>query len=185
MDVEDRFNALYRAHQAAVLRYASRRTDPDTARDVAADTFLIAWRKRAAVPADPAEVEPWLYGVARRVLANSDRSRRRAQRLSATLAAAGVDARAVPSQAVVGGGGAPGVTLPSAAVSLPGRLAGPLRSSDAVRRGTHPAVIGRTEEGRLLLDLRAVPARDDDAVAAAVIAAAAAGPAAAADPAGG
>jgi RNA polymerase sigma factor (sigma-70 family) len=85
VDVEDRFNALYRAHQAAVLRYASRRTDPDTARDVAADTFLIAWRKRAAVPADPAEVEPWLYGVARRVLANSDRSRRRAQRLSARL----------------------------------------------------------------------------------------------------
>jgi L-seryl-tRNA(Ser) seleniumtransferase len=111
---------------------------------------------------------------------------RRAGRLSATLAGAGVDARPVPSQAVVGGGGAPGVTLPSAAVSLPGRLAGPLRSSDAVRRGTHPAVIGRTEDGRLLLDLRAVPARDDDAVAAAVIAAtAAADSATAGDPAGG
>jgi L-seryl-tRNA(Ser) seleniumtransferase len=111
---------------------------------------------------------------------------RRAQRLSATLAGAGVDARPVPSQAVVGGGGAPGVTLASAAVSLPGRLAGPLRSSPAVRRGTHPAVIGRTEEGRLLLDLRAVPGRDDDAVAAAVIAAAAAaGPATAEEPPGG
>jgi L-seryl-tRNA(Ser) seleniumtransferase len=111
---------------------------------------------------------------------------RRAERLSATLADAGVDARPVPSQAVVGGGGAPGVTLPSAAVSLPGRLAGPLRSSHAVRRGTHPAVIGRTEEGRLLLDLRAVPGRDDDVVAAAVIAAAAeAGPAPAEDPSGG
>ena len=46
------------------------------------------------------------------------------------------------------------------------------RSSDAVRRGAHPAVIGRTEGGRLLLDLRAVPHRDDDALAAAVIAAA-------------
>jgi L-seryl-tRNA(Ser) seleniumtransferase len=61
-----------------------------------------------------------------------------------------------------------------------------LRSSHAVRRGTHPAVIGRTEEGRLLLDLRAVPGRDDDVVAAAVIAAAAeAGPAPAEDPSGG
>lgn len=98
---------------------------------------------------------------------------RRAQQVSATLASAGVDARAVPSQAVVGGGGAPGVTLPSAAVSLPERLAGPLRSSDAVHNGAHPAVIGRAEGGRLLLDLRAVPAKDDEALAAAVIAAAA------------
>jgi L-seryl-tRNA(Ser) seleniumtransferase len=97
----------------------------------------------------------------------------RAERLSAMLASSGLDARAVPSRAVVGGGGAPGVTLPSAAVSLPERLAGPLRSSDAVRGGAHPAVIGRTEGGRLLLDLRAVPHADDDALAAAVIAAAA------------
>ncbi len=96
---------------------------------------------------------------------------RRAQRLSATLTSAGVDARPVPSQAVVGGGGAPGVTLPSAAVSLPERLAGPLRSSDAVRSGRACAVIGRTEDGRLLLDLRAVPAQDDDTLAAAVMAA--------------
>jgi L-seryl-tRNA(Ser) seleniumtransferase len=98
----------------------------------------------------------------------------RAQRLSATLAGCGLDARAVPSRAVVGGGGAPGVTLPSAAVSLPGRLAGPLRSGDAVRGGVHPAVIGRTEGGHLLLDLRAVPHGDDDALAAAGLAAAAA-----------
>jgi L-seryl-tRNA(Ser) seleniumtransferase len=79
----------------------------------------------------------------------------------------------VPSQAVVGGGGAPGVALPSAAVSLPERLAGPLRSSTAVHNGAHPAVIGRAEGGRLLLDLRAVPPRDDEALANAVIAAAA------------
>jgi L-seryl-tRNA(Ser) seleniumtransferase len=77
----------------------------------------------------------------------------------------------VPSQAVVGGGGAPGVTLPSAAVSLPERLAGPLRSGGAVLSGSVPAVIGRTEGGRLLLDLRAVPTDDDDALAAAVVAA--------------
>jgi L-seryl-tRNA(Ser) seleniumtransferase len=94
----------------------------------------------------------------------------RAGRLSATLASAGVDARPVPSEAVVGGGGAPGVTLPSAAVSLPAALAGPLRTSDAVRSGGVPAVIGRTEGGRLLLDLRAVPDEDDHMLAAAVLA---------------
>jgi RNA polymerase sigma factor (sigma-70 family) len=85
MDVEERFNALYRAHHAAILRYASRRIDPDSAMDVVAETFLVAWRKMPAVPADPDQVEPWLYGVARRVIANTERSRRRAQRTTARL----------------------------------------------------------------------------------------------------
>jgi RNA polymerase sigma-70 factor, ECF subfamily len=85
VDADERFNALYRAHYPAVLRYASRRADPDTARDVVADTFLVAWRKLKIIPADPEQVEPWLYGVARRMLANSDRSRRRTQRLTDRL----------------------------------------------------------------------------------------------------
>jgi L-seryl-tRNA(Ser) seleniumtransferase len=41
-----------------------------------------------------------------------------------------------------------------------------------VRSGTVRAVVGRIEEGRLLLDLRAVPPADDDALCAAVLAAA-------------
>ena len=85
MDVEERFSALYRAHYPAILRYACRRVDPDTARDVAAETFLVAWRKLAAVPADPDQVEPWLYGVARRVIANTERSGRRASRTASRL----------------------------------------------------------------------------------------------------
>ncbi|HXS62917.1 MAG TPA: sigma-70 family RNA polymerase sigma factor [Streptosporangiaceae bacterium] len=83
MDVEERFNALYRAHYRAVLSYAARRTDPDTARDAVAETFLIAWRRLGSVPAESDEVEPWLYGVARRVLANAERTQRRTQRLAA------------------------------------------------------------------------------------------------------
>jgi RNA polymerase sigma-70 factor, ECF subfamily len=86
VDPEERFTVLYRAHYAAVLRYAVRRTDPDTARDVVADTFLTAWRRLADLPAIPAEIEPWLYGVARRSLANAQRSRRRAGRVTARLA---------------------------------------------------------------------------------------------------
>ncbi len=82
---EERFTTLYRTHYVAVLRYACRRTDPETARDVAAETFLIAWRRLSSVPANPAQVQPWLYGVARRTLANSDRSRRRSERLAARL----------------------------------------------------------------------------------------------------
>ena len=62
--------------------------------------------------------------------------------------------------------------LPSAAVSLPQALSVPLRNGDPVRHGVVPAVIGRTEGGRFLLDLRSVPPDDDDTLAAAVIAAA-------------
>jgi L-seryl-tRNA(Ser) seleniumtransferase len=102
----------------------------------------------------------------------------RAQRLAAAVADAGVDCAVVASAATVGGGGAPGVTLPSAALSLPEDLAAVLRAGPAVRRGRTVAVVGRIENGRLLLDLRAVPPADDDRLAAAVIAAAGQDPAA-------
>ena len=65
-----------------------------------------------------------------------------------------VDAWVCDSVATVGGGGAPGVELASVAVSLPARLAGPLRTG-------RPPVVGRIEGGRLLLDLRTVPAELD------------------------
>ncbi|QDQ98905.1 L-seryl-tRNA(Sec) selenium transferase [Tomitella fengzijianii] len=84
--------------------------------------------------------------------------RARADQLAEALRGDGIDAEAVDSRATVGGGGAPGVELPSAAVSLPTGLAAPLR---AVR----PAVLGRVTEGRLLLDLRAVAEADDDLLA--------------------
>ena len=89
----------------------------------------------------------------------------RAERAVARLAAAGLDARVVPSSAAVGGGGAPGVELPSAALSLPAGFALPLR------RGALP-VVGRVEAGRLLLDLRSVPPEADLPLVTAVLAAA-------------
>jgi L-seryl-tRNA(Ser) seleniumtransferase len=76
-----------------------------------------------------------------------------------------ISATAVSSQAVVGGGAAPGVTLLSAAVRVPGELATPLRTGQ-------PSVVGRAEGDWCLLDLRTVATDDDDAVMAAVIAAA-------------
>jgi L-seryl-tRNA(Ser) seleniumtransferase len=95
-----------------------------------------------------------------------ERLRDRAGRLAARLAAAGLDARVAESDAVVGGGGAPGVRLPSAAVSLPATLGSSLRKGQ-------PAVAGRIEDGRLLLDLRTVDPADDDLLHAAVLGAAA------------
>ncbi|WP_165990128.1 L-seryl-tRNA(Sec) selenium transferase, partial [Streptomyces sp. YIM 98790] len=102
--------------------------------------------------------------------------RERAARIADRLRADGIDARAVETRGAVGGGGAPGVTLPGAAVSLPAGYAGELR------RGT-PAVLGRTERGRCLLDLRAVPEEADADLAGAVRAAAVRAAAAGAAPA--
>jgi L-seryl-tRNA(Ser) seleniumtransferase len=90
--------------------------------------------------------------------------RARAATLAGLLLAADIDAYPVDSQAVVGGGGAPDVVLPSAAVSLPRAYADRLRAGD-------PAVVGRLAGDRCLLDLRTVPANGDRELAAAVRAA--------------
>ncbi len=95
----------------------------------------------------------------------------RAERSVARLAGAGLDAHVVAATSAVGGGGAPGVELASAAVSLPDALAGPLRYGPRVARGEFPAVVGRLEAGRLLLDLRSVAPEDDQRLADAILAA--------------
>jgi RNA polymerase sigma-70 factor (ECF subfamily) len=77
-----RFEALFEANYARVLAYALRRVDRQVAEDVAAETFAVAWRRLAAVPADEL---PWLYGVARRTIANQRRGNRRRAALLARL----------------------------------------------------------------------------------------------------
>jgi RNA polymerase sigma factor (sigma-70 family) len=80
-----RFQALYDAHYGAVVAYARRRAVGHVdAQDVVADTFAIAWRRLPEVPEGDAAL-PWLYGVARRVLANQRRGNQRRADLSARL----------------------------------------------------------------------------------------------------
>jgi RNA polymerase sigma-70 factor (ECF subfamily) len=79
-----RFDAVFREHQRHVLAYAMRRTHAlADAEDVAAETFTIAWRKIETIPVE--EPLPWLYAVARRVLANHRRGLGRRERLAALL----------------------------------------------------------------------------------------------------
>ena len=79
------FLRLYADHFTAVLAYALRRVDrPEDAADVVADTFLVAWRRIAHVPVGD-EARPWLYGVARRVLANQRRGEGRRTALGRRL----------------------------------------------------------------------------------------------------
>ncbi len=81
---QDRFEQLFRGHYPAVRAYALRRAPRDVAQDAVAETFLVAWRRLDDVPADAL---PWLYGVARRVLANERRSADRRAALAARVAA--------------------------------------------------------------------------------------------------
>ena len=65
------FAELYRSHLEAVVNYVARRADRSDAVDVAAETFTVAWRRLDEIPAGAER--PWLYGVARRTLANHRR----------------------------------------------------------------------------------------------------------------
>lgn len=61
---------LYEAHADAIHAYALRRSNGDIAEEVTARVFLVAWRRRENLPSEPL---PWLYGVARKVLAEERR----------------------------------------------------------------------------------------------------------------
>lgn len=86
---------------------------------------------------------------------------------AATLAAViGEGAAAVDTEATIGGGALPGETLPSAAVAL--AVPSAARLAERLRLGS-PAVVGRIEDGAMLLDLRAIDPSDDRALADAVV----------------
>lgn len=83
-DVEHRrFERCFRAHYAAVMAFALRRTPGrEVAEDAVAETFAVAWRRRDLIPEEPL---PWLCGIALRVLANQRRSSERRRRLGDRL----------------------------------------------------------------------------------------------------
>lgn len=86
-DREARFTALFESTHRALLAYAVRRvTEPQDAADVVAESFLVAWRRIDDVPAG-ADARPWMFGVARRVLANARRGDRRRLALADRLRA--------------------------------------------------------------------------------------------------
>ena len=78
-----RFTTLYERHYGDVLRYAARRAGPEAAAEVAAETFLTAWRRLDDLPAS--QPLPWLYVTARHCLANEFRKQERRQQLDARI----------------------------------------------------------------------------------------------------
>ncbi|MEV4161952.1 RNA polymerase sigma factor [Nonomuraea dietziae] len=96
-DSRHRFEAMYRHTYEQILGYAMRRcSSPEDAADVVAETYVIAWRRIGELPRGEAG-RLWLYGVARRVLANHRRGERRRATQHAELTAEAEVLYAMPS----------------------------------------------------------------------------------------
>jgi RNA polymerase sigma-70 factor (ECF subfamily) len=79
------FRRLFDSAYRPLFAYALRRTKcPEDAEEIVADTLLVAWRRRKEMPGG-AEAIPWLYGVARRLIANQRRGQGRRRRLERGL----------------------------------------------------------------------------------------------------
>ena len=83
-DPDQHFGQLYKEHFQAIYAYVLRRAGAGEASDLVAEVFATAWRRICDLPAPP-EDKLWLYGVARRVVLQHDRSRLRRERLHAKL----------------------------------------------------------------------------------------------------
>lgn len=81
---DTRFRKLYEEHYADIRSYCLRRLPIDAANDAATEIFIVAWRKLDKVPAGES-ARPWLFGVARNVIAHQHRSRAQLNRLRSKL----------------------------------------------------------------------------------------------------
>lgn len=98
---EATFRTLADRHLSDVWRFARRRcVSADDADDVTSETFAAAWRRRDELPEGDA-ARLWLFGTARRVIANQRRSSSRLGRLREKVGSAAVVAPKVPDPAEV------------------------------------------------------------------------------------
>ncbi|MEE6259384.1 RNA polymerase sigma factor [Plantactinospora sonchi] len=89
---EEWFTETYLAHHERIVRYGLRRLyDGEAAVEPAQEVFIVAWRRRMEVPQD---CLPWLYAVARRLLANTRRDWRTAPQVTSLANVGGAGGRA-------------------------------------------------------------------------------------------
>jgi RNA polymerase sigma factor (sigma-70 family) len=83
----DRFSGVFDRNFAEIHGYAARRVGPDAADDIAAETFLTAFRVRRRFDPGKGSVRAWLYGIVTNHLSMYRRQELRAYR---AMARAGV-----------------------------------------------------------------------------------------------
>jgi RNA polymerase sigma factor (sigma-70 family) len=79
------FAVIFDRHSRHIHRYLVRRLGPTAADDVLADTFLIAFAKRAKFDLARPDARPWLYGIATNLVGRRRREEAREYRLRAAL----------------------------------------------------------------------------------------------------
>jgi len=95
-----RFRALFDAYAPGIERYCLRRLRPEAAADALADVMLVAWRRIDKVPQGE-ESKLWLYGVARNVVSDAQRTEYRKLRLDSKVIRYGVESEEGPEIQVV------------------------------------------------------------------------------------
>lgn len=103
------FAEIFHRHFEEIHRYVARRLGADTADDIAAETFLAAFRRREKFDPARGAVRPWLYGIATNLIGLHRRAERRfyqaLARTSADQVADGHENRVVAQVSAAGAGG--------------------------------------------------------------------------------
>jgi RNA polymerase sigma factor (sigma-70 family) len=81
--VPDRFGEIFDRHVDEVFRFVARRVPRQDAADVTADVFVRAFRLRSRYDLARRSALPWLRGIARNVIGDHLRARRRTMAVSA------------------------------------------------------------------------------------------------------
>jgi RNA polymerase sigma factor (sigma-70 family) len=121
----ERFGEVFDAHFAEIHGYAAKRLGPDSAADIASQTFLEAFRHRDRYDPARANVRTWLYGIATNLIGKHRRGEVRALRARERMGPGAVrDAE----------GHADAVDARVSAQGLRGRLAGAIAALSAGER---------------------------------------------------
>jgi RNA polymerase sigma-70 factor (ECF subfamily) len=87
----DEFAARYDEHHVAVFRFAARRLGPETAEDVVAEAFTIAWARIASFDPARGEFVSWLFGIVTNVISRHHRQETRQWRAFSKVGVHGTD----------------------------------------------------------------------------------------------
>lgn len=82
----DRVIAAVNAHAADILAYLTRRVDPaEDAADLLSEVLSVLWKRAGSLPAKDAEIRPWMFGIARKMLQRHYRTTSRRHALADRL----------------------------------------------------------------------------------------------------
>jgi RNA polymerase sigma-70 factor (ECF subfamily) len=85
----EQFEVLFDRHFASIHRYLRRRVGSELAQELAAETFLQAFRGRRRFSAGADSALPWLYGIAANLIRMNQRAEERRLRAYARVAGRG------------------------------------------------------------------------------------------------